>query len=188
MITATVKLESISPYSQSRYHEVPKQDRENPDDYEKRTWRERLHTDKDGNVLIPATALKNCLSEAAKFLSKQIPGKGKATYTKHFEAGVMVIDSPQIGIKKDDVRGNWLFLNADGKPGSGKRVKRCLPTIDQWSATAEFHILDRTVTEPVFKEHLEAAGMFIGIGQHRPRNRGSFGRFKVKSVKWQETN
>lgn len=90
MKIATCKLESLSPYSQSRYHETEKLNKEQPDDYRKRTWREHLHYNKDGAVYIPPMTFKNCLSEAAKFLGVQIPGKGKSTYTKHFEAGVLV--------------------------------------------------------------------------------------------------
>ena len=44
--------------------------------------------DTNGVVFIPPNSLKNCLSEAAKFLSISVPGKGKATYTKNFEAGI----------------------------------------------------------------------------------------------------
>ena len=36
-----VDLQSSSPYSQSRYHDAPKLERELPDAYEQRTWRER---------------------------------------------------------------------------------------------------------------------------------------------------
>ena len=77
MKIATCKLQSISPYSQSRYHETPKLNKELDDDYRKRTWREYLHYDKEGQVYIPPMAFKNCLSEVAKFLGIQIPGKGK---------------------------------------------------------------------------------------------------------------
>src|SRR5262245_66011200 len=86
MIIATAELEGISPYSQSKHHITPKKERELPKDYEERTWRERLHVNKDGYVFIPPMAFKNCIAEIAKFLGVQIPGKGKSTYTKHFEA------------------------------------------------------------------------------------------------------
>ena len=47
-----------------------------------------------------------------------------------------------------------------------------------------FYILDETVTEDVFKNILEQAGAFIGIGRFRPRNNGFYGRFKVEKVVW----
>ena len=53
-------------------------------------WRERLHVNSDGYVFIPPMAFKNCISEIAKYRSDKIPGKRNATYTKHFESGVLV--------------------------------------------------------------------------------------------------
>jgi hypothetical protein len=186
MIIATVELESISPYSQSKHHITPKKDRELPKDYEQRTWRERLHVNKDGFVFIPPMAFKNCIAEIAKFLGMQIPGKGKSTYTKHFEAGILVTDEVVLSIKKEDVQGEWLFLPSDGKRGSGTRVDKCYPVIPEWKAAVTFYILDEIITEDVFTEHLNKAGQFIGIGRFRPRNNGFYGRFRVGKIQWQK--
>jgi len=82
MRTFVASLKSISPYSQSKHHMTPKLSREQADDYEKRTWPEKLHINEDGNVIITPMTFKNCLSNAAQFISEQIPGKGKSTYTK----------------------------------------------------------------------------------------------------------
>lgn len=185
MKTATATIKSVSPYSQSRYHNVPKEDKEGADDYERRTWRERLHVTSDGKVFIPPMALKNCLSEAAKFLGMQIPGKGKATYTKHFEAGILVLEPLVLPVEKEQVAGEWLFVPADGRRGSGKRVSKCFPVIPQWAGAVSFHILDDTITREVFEHHLAEAGKFIGLGRFRPRNNGFYGRFTVEKVKWE---
>lgn len=184
MKTAKVKIKSISPYSQSRHYDDPKTAKELPKDYEARTWRGRMHTDKDGVVFIPPMAFKNCLSEAAKYLGIQIPGKGKSTYTKHFEAGVLVMDPLSLGIKADEVPGEWLFVPSDGVRGSGKRVDKCFPVIHEWEGEVTFYVLDETITEDVFLNHLTQAGQFIGIGRFRPRNNGFYGRFAVESVSW----
>ena len=72
MKSVKVILQSTSPYSQGRYHATPKMDKEGHDDYEKRTWRERLHVNKKGNVVIPPLQFKNCLSESAKFLARLV--------------------------------------------------------------------------------------------------------------------
>lgn len=184
MITAVAQLESVSPYSQSRHYEVDKLPKELANDFEKRTWRERCHVNEDGNVYIPPMSLKNCLSEAAKYLGIQIPGKGKATFTKHFEAGVLVMDPVVLPVKKEEIAGEWYFVPADGKRGSGSRVSKCFPVVPAWSGEAKFYVLDQTITKDVFQQHLEEAGKFIGIGRFRPRNNGFYGRFSVKSVKW----
>ena len=184
MKTAVTLLESISPYSQSRFYQTPKLEKESSADYEARTWRDRMHTTEDGRVFMPPMAFKNCLAEAAKFLSIQIQGKGKATYTKHFEAGVMVVEGLTLNIKKADVAGEWFHVPSDGKRGGSKRVLKCFPVIPKWSGEVTWHILDDTITKDVFAKHLEEAGKFIGLGRFRPRNNGFYGRFSVKEIKW----
>ena len=191
MRVATARLESISPYSQSRHYETPKLARpngtvtESAKDYEERTWRERCHVNGDGSHLyIPPMAFKNCLAEIAKYLSVQIPGKGKSTYTKHFEAGVMVLDGLSLPETKEAVDGEWLFVPSSGRRGDGKRVSKCFPIIRSWKGDVVYHVLDDVITPDVFDQHLRDAGNFIGIGRFRPRNNGYYGRFKVNSVKW----
>ena len=185
MHTAIARLKSLSPYSQSRFHNTPKLDKESADNYEKRTWRAKAHTNEEGYVVIPGLAFKNCISEAAKYLGIQIPGKGKSTYTKHFEAGVLCLGELVLSVKADDVPGAWYFVPASGKRGDGKRVMRCFPEIASWSGEITFHIFDDTITESVFRQHLEQAGQFIGIGRFRPRNNGFFGRFVVEELLWE---
>lgn len=184
MKTAIAQLESISPYSQSRHYSVEKLPKELPKDYEARTWRERMHATESGQIFIPPMAFKNCLSDIAKYLAIQIPGKGKSTYTKHIEAGVLVTDPLVLPVEKDEVKGEWLFVPSDGKRGSGSRVEKCFPLIPSWSGQVTFYVMDETVTQDVFKHHLEQAGAFIGIGRFRPRNNGYYGRFKVAGVSW----
>lgn len=184
MRTAIASLESMTAYSQSRHYDTPKLAKESSADYENRTWRERMHANAEGFVYIPPMAFKNCLSEVAKFLGKQIPGKGKSTYTKHFEAGVLVMDPLTLGVRKDDVHKETYFVPADGRRGSGKRVTKHFPVIPSWSGDVTFYVLDETITEDVFREHLDEAGKFIGIGRFRPRNNGFYGRFTVKKIRW----
>jgi hypothetical protein len=184
---AVCTLESLSPLSFSRHYVVEKLTKESPADYEVRTWRERCHTDENGMIFVPPMAFKLCVGEAAGFLGTKIVGRRNATYTKHFEAGVLVLEALPLDIRKDDVKGEWLFVPADGKRGGSTRVDKCFPLVPSWSGQVTFHILDATITEPVFGETLREAGNFIGIGRFRPRKNGYYGRFKVNKLKW-ETN
>lgn len=189
---AIAKLEGVSIYSQSKHHNTEKLNKELADAYEARTWKNRLHLNEDDHVIIPPMVFKNCLSESAKFLSMQVPGKGKATYTKHFESGILVIEPATIYIDgkpvhKDDVLGDWIFTPADGVRGSGKRVNKCYPIIPPgWVVCPEFLIFDDTITKDVFIHHLKQAGQLIGFGRFRPRNNGYYGRFKVIDVQWKD--
>jgi hypothetical protein len=184
MHIATAALSSVSVYSQSKVIMVEKGDKETHKDFEARIWRERLHVNEEGFVFIPPMSYKNCIAEVAKFLAIQIPGKGKATYTKHFEAGVLVVEPLVLPIKKDDVQGEWLHVPSDGRRGGTSRVWKCFPVIPKWGGKVTFHILDDTITQPIFTQHLEEAGKFIGIGRFRPRNNGFYGRFAVDGVEW----
>jgi hypothetical protein len=184
MKTATAHLKSFTPYSQSKYYQVPKlNSKESPDAYEKRTWRERLHVDDKGRVVIPNMSFKNCLSDAAKYLSMKV-GKGTKTFTKHFEAGLMVSEGLTLPIHRDDVPGEWIHVPSDGTRGGAKRVLKCFPVIQEWEGKVVFYILDETITEEAFLHHIEEAGKFIGIGRFRPRNNGYYGRFEVEGVEW----
>lgn len=189
---ATVKLQGIAPYSQSFQHNTPKLNKELADDYERRTWRNKMHHDKDGHVIMPAMSFKNSLADAAKFLGMQIPGKGKSTYTKHFESGILVTDSPKILINGapvhyEEVDGRWLNVPSDGVSGSGKRVSKCFPIIPMgWEVTVDYLVLDDVITPEVFRDTLVQCGQLIGLGTFRVRNRGTHGRFRVQKIEWNE--
>jgi hypothetical protein len=185
MIQVTAKLSSTSPYSQSRFHNTPKNDGESPADWEQRTWKNRLHVIKN-EVVIPPMAFKNCLDGAAREMGRKIKGRGNKTWKKLFEAGIAVQQPVGLGITPDDVEGETLFLNADGKPGAGTRVERTYPRIETWIADVEFWVMNPEITKDVFCEHLNFAGLFIGIGRFRPENRGYYGRFEVGDITWEE--
>lgn len=184
MKKALCTLRSMSPYSQSKYISEKKTRDETHADFEKRSWKQRCHWGDDGKLLIPPMCFKNCLSEAAKYKSIQIPGKGKSTYTKHFEAGVLVVDPVVLPITEETIQYEWHLVPSTGKRGDGNRVEKCFPLIPSWEGKVEFLILDETITEDVFREHLNDAGSFIGIGRFRPRKNGFYGRFSVQNVEW----
>ena len=183
---ATATIESISPYSASRMHDTPKLEKERMDEYELRTWREKLTTDEEGNAVIPAMAFKQALDRCAKVLGIQVPGKGKATFTKHFLSGCICEADVPLGIHKNDALPVTINAHADGVRGSGKRVKRTFPQVPKWSSQARFIILDDAITKDVFERVLRESGQFVGVGRFRPENGGLNGRYKVTKVEWQE--
>jgi hypothetical protein len=181
-----VHFEGISTYSQSKMHEEPKLPKETADAYETRTWRSKCTVDKDGNILIPAMAIKFSLAAAAKKLGTQIPGRGKSTYTKYFEADVVPMNDAKLEVKQADVKSERLNVNADGVRGSGKRVWRTFPVIDAgYKSYIEFTIMDDTITKEVFEDVFYAAGNGIGIGRFRPEKGGTNGRFRATKFEWQ---
>lgn len=187
MKTCTVKIQSISPYSQSRYIDPAlKGEKETNDDFEKRIWPEKMHSDSSGEVYIPPMAFKQALDEASRYLALKVPGRGKTTYTKHFKSGVLCTKPVMLGVQKSDIKGEQLLMNSDGVRGSGKRVPRTFPVIPSWSGDVEFAILDDLITEDVFVRILREAGQLIGVGRFRPQNGGYYGRFSILSHEWTE--
>lgn len=187
---ATVTLRSFSPYSQSKLHSEPKLKGELPGDYDKRTWLAKAHITANGTLGIPATSLTQAIAEAAKYSKKQIPGQGKATWTAKFKSGIMLLDDfVDTGIKKEAVQFVDIMCDAQGKTGSAvsSRVERRFPQVPEWRATFDVWILDPIITEDVFREMVDLAGLFIGIGRWRPvMNGGRNGRFVIDSLKWQD--
>lgn len=187
------RLKSVTPYSQSKAVGVEKQANENHDDYEKRTWPERVHCSADGSVYIPPMSFKKSIDAAAKYLALKVSGGRGATYSKHVESGTFIMDPIVLPLKKADVPGEWLFLDANGKKGkaSSGRVMRCMPRIDQWEGTLTIHVLDEKVLNSsemkgrdgrqitVLEQILRTAGSLIGVGRFRPENGGFYGRFIV---------
>lgn len=184
------KLKGISPLSFSRVLQSVKPKGETDEAFADRTWREHIHTDSKGAVVIPPNMLKACIADCAKYFSEKIKGKGNNTWSKHFEAGIMIVDPMPLmcggkPILVDAVKSERLFLNADGKKGGGTRVWRIYPYVTDWECAGQLFVFD-----PVFdgqtgkiQEYMEHAGQFIGMGRWRPRKGGMYGRFNVTSFK-----
>ena len=186
MRIAKCKLKSVSPYSQARYHKTEMLPKELPADYEKRTWRNKCHYTKEGNVFIPPMVFANCIKEAATYLSIPIPGQGKSKFTKNFQSGVLVTEGLELPLKKEDIQSEWVFVPSDGRRGGTRRVEKCFPFISKWEGEVSFLIMDDIITKDVFERVLREAGQIIGLGRFRPKNWGYYGRFIVEDIKWSE--
>src|SRR4051812_45199275 len=87
-----ISLESIpgSPYSQSALHGTDMLDRETHEDYDIRTWREKCTVNSEGQVCIPAMALKQCIDTAGYKLGMKVPNRRGATYKNFLASGFFV--------------------------------------------------------------------------------------------------
>lgn len=185
MIAVEFDLVSASPLSFSKAITSIKDPGESHEAFEERTWRERMHVDKNGELFIPANALETMLVETAKFLAESVPGKGKATYTKHFMAGIMVTEPLMLAIKADTIQHERCFVSSDGKPGGSKRVWKNFPIVAEWKARGQIILLDPILIDKPEKveEYLRYAGKFIGFLKGRPRRGGHYGRFSVENFR-----
>lgn len=187
---ADVVLRGIAPLTQSKFHEMPKLKGESAGDYDTRTWRGHLHVKETNGVetvVIPAFGVHLCLMNGAKYSKLKIVGAGNATWSAKFKAGIAIHEAAVLDVFADEVKGVAILVNADGVRGSGKRVLRHFPTIPAgWKASFTAVILDEAITKDVFAEMLKQAGLFVGLGQFRPENGGSNGRFIAESIEWHD--
>lgn len=188
MKTAVAELEGVGAISFSYRHEKPMLEGESHADYDQRTWREKLHYDgKTKEAFIPGMMLKFALDYTAAQLGIKIPGRGTKTWAKIFQSGIICPDRMMLGIKRDDVESITIQANADGRRGSGKRVPRIFPIINNgWKGTVTFYILNDMITEDILNTHLTRAGQFCGLGRFAPRVGGFHGRFNVKELLWHD--
>lgn len=187
MRTCIVSFQSVTPYSQSKHLDVdvhPKTEKESPDKYDLRLWREKSSFNSAGEVVIPQMALKMAVDEAIKRLNVGIAGRGKSTYTKYFVAGQICEADVPLGIFREDLKYIDIWANADGVRGSGKRVKRRFPYVETWGGDARFAILDDVIPNEVFEKAVTEAGRLVGIGRFRPEKGGFLGRFAVTGFRW----
>ncbi len=184
MKTCDVYFEGLAPYSASRAHQEAKPVGESDNAYEERTWRLKCHTE-NGKVYIPPMAFKMAVDRASKISGKQIPGKGKATYTKFFESGVIVTEPVFVADEKD-IQCERIHANSDGVRGSGKRVWRKFPRLDKWGGVVRFTIIAPELIQApeVFEEAVKSAGVMVGVGRFRPERGGYFGRFDCTKFVW----
>jgi hypothetical protein len=187
MYKAKIRITGKSPLSQSRYYEqdAPKNARETPSDYEKRTWMHRLHVNDQGNVYIPRMTFPNMLLSSAKRLGMKF--KGNSTFSSRFKGGILAADADlDVGVKAETVPGEWLFVPSDGQTGGSKRVLKCFPRVDKWGGDIEILVLDEAITKPVLLTHLKNAGDLIGCGRFRPERGGYYGRFDAEILSFEE--
>lgn len=182
---ATVTLKSKTQYSPSRLHNTAKTTPKETDAaYEARTWPEKAHFDSKGNVFIPKEAFKNAIQDSAQRRGTRIPGRGKATFTKHFAGGIEVLEDLPVGMKKKNLPSVTIPAHVNGERTCGHRVPRTFPVINSWSGDIRVAILDETINEEEFESTIREAGIFVGVGRGRPQNRGSNGRFSVERIVW----
>lgn len=176
------ELAGLTPYGQGKNHQEEKLPQELSDAYAARTWRAKLHH-AVGEVYIHPMAPKLLLETTARYLGEQIPGMGKATYTKHYRQGIIIPDPIMLGIHVDEVEVEKIFTYAEPQRRNGPRVWRYFPVIRHWAGVLTILAIDDIFTSEVVERHLQLGGKLVGFGVWRPENGGMWGKFDVTSFK-----
>lgn len=135
-----------------------------------------LYRDSDGKIYQPSVHFEGAFIEAAK----QFKWKGRKTYMDLFKAGVLVdpIEIPFENPKNPEMNYNGGEGKIDERPVviNKSRVLAWRPRWDSWGFTFKVNVLlGNQIKDDVVKQVVEYAGMYIGIGDFRPK----YGRFDV---------
>lgn len=188
--TYNIVLESFpgSDYMSGAPKSEEKKPKETHEQFEDRSWKQKIHTNDKGQAVLNRFALKNALESAAGRLRMPVPGKTKSEFKARFVQGLVPCEDPVLcnlnGVpySPDQFESRKLFVPSDGKKGNGTRVYRIFPTVTNWMANVRILVLDDLIDDKILMSHLQEAGIFIGLGSMRVQGGGVNGRFIVKSV------
>ena len=142
-----------------------------------------VHFTEKGLVYIPAEALEKCIHSGAKRIMK----KGKTTWHRTFESGIivepaqplLVINQNKVAkknIKRDMVIDGRKAIN----PNTRSPVWTVRAKFQEWRCVFDVKMLNPEIPLEVLKEALTLAGLYDGLGAFRSSPR--FGRFEVVLV------
>ena len=124
-----------------------------------------LYRSPDGIVHQPATHLEMTMVKAATAFKME----SKKTFKDAFKGGVFVEpDTIPHKIQKWEVDKRPVVIQK-------ARIMRARPRFDKWELDFTITVTDDRISSNILKEILDYAGLYVGIGDFRPR----FGRFMV---------
>lgn len=198
----TIVIEGTAPLSFSRpFQTEPNDPAPRDPGYEETVYTRRLTFNDRGHLCVSRTALKNCLGSTASYLGEKIPGCGNRTYTQLFKSAVVITNDPVVlhnghpltkkdisapGASDKPIATEWVYCHADGKRNSGSRVMRLFPQVNEWTLQVDIEVYDPRITQEVLLRYVTAAGIYNGLGRHRPQKEGDHGRFHIIMVNGEE--
>ena len=152
-------------------------------EFEEEHWIDKAEFNNgEESIIIPTRWLKSMLINACR-QTGMIPHyatKKTERYTTYVQS-ILLPDNPPIIVckKKDIEQHGGYYPGQPGKMNSGK-VWKIFPKLSEWRAT--FCVVDPfgRMKSKELEELINYGGMFVGIGDQRPKN---YGRFDVENVK-----
>lgn len=161
--------------------EKGRQEKLDPVEVERMTWREKAYFAPDGALYIPGENIHECMKQGAQYWGQKIPGEGNKTYTDVI-ASAVVAENMMLGIHKDSEQLIPFGKSVNGNPSKGKksgsRVYKIRPLLRPWGGAFTMHVFDGRLTPSILKVVLTYAGAFRGLCDWRP----TYGRFELVSI------
>jgi hypothetical protein len=143
-------------------------------------WKKTIYYDESVGVYLPAPNVEAALIKSAS----QFKVTGRKTAMDFFKSGVFVMDDMLPFLVNGKIIKDLADVEIDKRsvknPSTKGRNMRYRALFRQWSS--KFRIMissDDFITMDLLKQVTEYAGMYVGLGDYRPR----FGRFRLKSLK-----
>lgn len=158
-----------------------KQQKIDPLEKERNTWREKLYFDANEDVYLPGENIHESLKEGAKYWGQTIPGEGKKTYTDLIVSAI-IVESMYLGVKKDDDRiaafGKMCNMNPSKGKKSGSKAYVIRPHLRPWGGSFYVNVFDARLTPDVLRIIISYAGTFRAVGTWRP----TYGRYNLEAI------
>ena len=126
-----------------------------------------LYQDKDIGIYVPALWFESALVKAGA--NEQLRGSGRKTYKDMMKAFILV-EPEKIPIKPQE----YEVFRSCVRIGQA-RITRARPLIKDWKCGFKINLWDDTISLDVFRNILDYAGSYVGVGDWRPK----YGLFEV---------
>lgn len=141
-------------------------------------WNASLYLDGDGAIVMPVENMRATVRDGAK-LSKM----GKEISRKVFLDGEFIPLTYGGPRDRAALFADARFRDTRSVRVGQQRVMRTRPVFRDWSLTFTAYWQSDAFDVDLFKQCLESAGGFIGLGDFRPDKGGTYGRFILESIK-----
>ncbi len=129
----------------------------------------RLILDKDDNICQKASHIEGAMTKSAT----DFKVSGRKTYKDLFKSAVTVEPVMILHLIPD-----WVIDSQSVKVQQA-RIMRCRPRFDEWRLRFQIVVSDERIQPLILKQILENAGLYIGIGDYRPK----YGLFEIEEFK-----
>ena len=139
----------------------------------------KVHRMPDGKPHIPVPMLMACLIGAGQFV--RLDGKKQVSTAKSTVLpGLLTIEDRWLPLRPE----TWEVDIAQGRnPNGGEAVCIIRPRFDEWAFDLTLSVDQTQIGLGVIRELVDIAGNRVGLGDFRPKCKGTFGRFCV--TKWE---
>jgi len=134
-------------------------------EYERQHFRDLCYRHGNGDLYIPARAIKKCLILGCKFITEKPRGVAFKSYGPIVEAALLVEQDATLSVGIDAVEPWSAVVNLDPSKGPkgprGARTRPLIPT--PWSAQTAITVMDDLLTGDVLARIADAAGKRCGL-------------------------